>query len=141
MTSSTTFRLGPCEIDEARRSLTAHGRYVPESILDPTKIGPEDDGYDVLLPNGVNFNRVNARFYLDLAGSVRPTANFLGGGKVSINETAYLVGFSEPAAFSRAFKRWTGLTPKLYRQQFETSRDDSLSAAFSMAVANQSAGV
>ena len=37
--------------------------------------------------------------------------------KVSVNETAYLVGFSEPAAFSRAFKRWTGMSPTSYRQQ------------------------
>jgi hypothetical protein len=31
-----------------------------------------------------------------------------------VNETAYLVGFSEPAAFSRAFKRWTGRSPGEY---------------------------
>ena len=40
---------------------------------------------------------------------------YLGGKKVSVNETAYLVGFSEPAAFSRAFKRWTGTSPGTVR--------------------------
>jgi AraC-like DNA-binding protein len=38
-----------------------------------------------------------------------------GGAKVSVTETAYLVGFSEPAAFSRAFKRWTGTSPREVR--------------------------
>ena len=33
----------------------------------------------------------------------------------SVVETAYLLGFSEPSTFSRAFKRWTGKAPAEYR--------------------------
>jgi len=43
--------------------------------------------------------------------------HYLSGKKVSVNEAAYLVGFSEAAAFSRAFKRWTGMSPKSARGQ------------------------
>ncbi|MEH6609933.1 MAG: helix-turn-helix domain-containing protein [Halioglobus sp.] len=32
-------------------------------------------------------------------------------------EFCYFLGFSEPSAFSRAFKRWTGQSPASYRDQ------------------------
>jgi AraC-like DNA-binding protein len=45
----------------------------------------------------------------------RLAVHYLSGKKVSVNETAYLVGFSDPAPFSRAFKRWTGSSPRMLR--------------------------
>jgi len=47
----------------------------------------------------------------------RMAEHYLSGKKTSVNETAYLVGFSEPAAFSRAFKRWTGTSPRDLRNK------------------------
>jgi len=35
----------------------------------------------------------------------------------SVEQITYLLGFSEPSAFRRAFKKWSGVTPKEYRQQ------------------------
>jgi AraC-like DNA-binding protein len=40
--------------------------------------------------------------------------NYLEAKKASVKETARLVGYSDPAAFSRAFKRWTGSSPRVH---------------------------
>jgi len=55
---------------------------------------------------GVTFEKVLDELRHKLA------LHYLNGKKVSVNQTAYLVGFSHPAAFSRAFKRWTGSSPR-----------------------------
>ena len=41
---------------------------------------------------------------------------YLAQPQRSIVEIAYLLGFSEPSTFSRAFKRWTGLAPVDFRE-------------------------
>ena len=42
---------------------------------------------------------------------------YLKEKKMSVTETAYLVGFSNPTAFSHAFKRWTGSRPRVIRNK------------------------
>lgn len=65
--------------------------------------------YRKLKAEGATFEEV-------LEGLRRQMAlHYLRSKRVSVNETAYLVGFSEPAAFSRAFKRWTGKSPREMR--------------------------
>lgn len=55
--------------------------------------------------------------YLDLLQDTRLqlARKYLRSPGRSVVETAYLLGFSEPSTFSRAFKRWTGQAPAEYR--------------------------
>ena len=55
--------------------------------------------------------------YHDLLDSTRCEAatRYLQDRRLSIGEVAYLLGYSEPPAFHRAFKRWNGITPQEFR--------------------------
>lgn len=55
--------------------------------------------------------------YHTVADEVRQSAAglYLDQPDIAISEVAYLLGFSDQSSFNRAFKRWTGLTPKQYR--------------------------
>ncbi len=65
--------------------------------------------YRKLKDEGVRYEKVldNLRHKMAL--------HYLNNKKVSVNQVAYLIGFSNPSAFSHAFKRWTGRSPSQRR--------------------------
>ncbi|AKQ67914.1 Transcriptional regulator, AraC family [Myxococcus hansupus] len=56
--------------------------------------------------------------FSELIDEVRRTAarTHLMDPRVSVSDLAFLLGFSEVSAFSRAFKRWYGTSPRAFRQ-------------------------
>jgi AraC-like DNA-binding protein len=44
-----------------------------------------------------------------------PAGRYRRESTLAIGEIAYLLGYSEPAAFHRAFKRWYATTPEHFR--------------------------
>ena len=53
-----------------------------------------------------------------LEETLRETAEqYLLDRSLPISEVAFLLGYSEPSAFHRAFKRWNNVTPLNFRQR------------------------
>ena len=59
--------------------------------------------------------------YRDVLESTRRSLaeNYLRDNKHSYAQIAYLVGFSDQSNFSRAFKRWTSMSPKQFQESVE----------------------
>lgn len=65
-----------------------------------------------LLANGTTFQRLAEQMLL------RRAERLLCDAKISITEIALMLGYRDPAHFTRAFRRWTGATPSAYRAAF-----------------------
>ncbi len=84
---------------------------------------------------GLKFSDILENQRLELART------YLEQAHLSLDQVAEMLGYAEQSSFGRAFKRWTGLTPKLYRQQIESARGAPMPASFSLAAASRSAGI
>ncbi len=64
-----------------------------------------------LADEGVTFDALLDELRRDLA------LRYLSDPHIAVAEVAYLLGYSEPSPFHRAFKRWTGATPNEMRRR------------------------
>ncbi|MGH1432722.1 MAG: AraC family transcriptional regulator ligand-binding domain-containing protein, partial [Neptuniibacter sp.] len=62
-----------------------------------------------LKSEGTNFQKIKDQYRRDKA------IHYLCQPSIQISEISRNLGFSEPAAFTRAFKSWTGVSPATYR--------------------------
>ena len=64
-----------------------------------------------LSSEGLTFSQIAEELKGDLAGQ------YLRDGDLPISQIAWLLGYREVSAFTHAFKRWTGMTPRQARAQ------------------------
>jgi AraC-like DNA-binding protein len=63
-----------------------------------------------LAAEGVSYQRLLEDARKEAAG------RYLRESALAIGEIAYLLGYSEPAPFHRAFRRWYAMTPEAFRR-------------------------
>jgi AraC-like DNA-binding protein len=88
-----------------------------------------------LSDSGLNFSDILERQRFELA------KRYLEQHQLDLDDVAYRLGYAEQSSFGRAFKRWTGLTPRQYRQHVGSSGGKSMSPAFGLAAAARATGV
>lgn len=93
----------------------------PEQLADRLSVSPQTLRRR-LAAEGTTYQRLRDQVRRDHALAE------LSAGRVSIERLSRQLGFSEPSAFHRAFRRWTGQTPRAYRARDPLERDDRLAA-------------
>src|SRR4029077_9499556 len=64
-----------------------------------------------LSSEGLTFSKISENLKADLA------RHYLKDGDLPISQIAWLLGYREVSAFTHAYKRWTGMTPRQSRAQ------------------------
>jgi len=73
---------------------------------------------------------LNVSFHDLVRGARRELAlRYVAEPHLALTEVAFLLGYSELSAFSRAFREWTGMAPAHYRRQRLDCREDARGGA------------
>jgi AraC-like DNA-binding protein len=95
-------------VENAISSVLPHGRVLVEDIARSLGMS-ERTLARKLSDEGLNFTEILQQMRRDLA------VRYLDDPRLPVSKIAWLVGFREVSAFTHAFKRWTGKTPREMR--------------------------
>jgi AraC-like DNA-binding protein len=95
-------------VENAISSLLPHGRVFMEDVARSLGMS-ERTLARKLSDEGLNFTEILQQLRHDLA------VRYLDDRKLHVSKIAWLLGFNEVSAFTHAFKRWTGKTPREMR--------------------------
>jgi AraC-like DNA-binding protein len=95
-------------VENAISSLLPHGRVLVEDVARSLGMS-ERTLARKLSDEGLNFTQILQQLRRDLA------LRYLDDRKLHVSKIAWLLGFHEVSAFTHAFKRWTGKTPRRMR--------------------------
>jgi AraC-like DNA-binding protein len=99
---TSTFRV---KVENAIAPLLPHGKASAPEIARRLGMSPRTLARQ-LAAEGLTFSTVLDRLRADLA------RHYLQDGGVSISKIAWMLGYQEASAFTHAYKRWTGRTPR-----------------------------
>lgn len=105
-------------LGEAVEKYCKYEKIVDETtITDVKKEGGVAEKLSMSVRNLQIYLKREGASYTKLLNEIRKdrAVNYLKDKSISIDETAYILGFSETSAFYRAFKKWTGFTPGEFR--------------------------
>ena len=92
-------------VENAISSLLPHGRVLVEDV--GRSLGMSERTLARKLSDeGLNFTEILQQLRRDLA------VRYLDDRKLHVSKIAWLLGFHEVSAFTHAFRRWTGKTPR-----------------------------
>jgi AraC-like DNA-binding protein len=95
-------------VENAISPLLPHGRVLAEDVARSLGMS-ERTLARKLADEGLNFTEILQQLRRDLA------VRYLDDRKLHVSKVAWLLGFNELSAFTHAFKRWTGKTPREMR--------------------------
>jgi AraC-like DNA-binding protein len=96
------------KVEDTISSLLPHGRVVVGEVARTLGMSERTLGRK-LADEGLNFTDILQQLRRDLA------VRYLDDRKLRVSKIAWLLGFKEVSAFTHAYKRWTGKTPRQMR--------------------------